>query len=372
MTNSLKEKKASILYKLFRTLVTWNHKRKQPWSDQYVRELFSKRNCSTILTDTFRVQNPTVEEKDFPIAYSIQVYKGAALLQKLLSAIYMPHNVYCIHIDQKSSETFRRAVIKMTKCLPNVFITTKTVNVIYYHISLLEAQLNCMHDLLQSKTQWKYLINLVGQDYPLYENKEIVKALKGFLGYNIIESGELPKGQDTRVRYSYDFVKQFNGFEHSAYLPRRARLKPQPPNNITILKGSTFTSLTREFCKYLLNDSLPKRLLSWLGDTLAPEESFYSSLQQVKGVPGGYHGNQSEWIMRAIHWETNDETVKCYGKWLRSVCVIDFPDFVWVFGRNNRRKLFVQKLPFNFDERVHDCLDLGKKKRFYDTFIYQL
>ena len=88
---------------------------------------------------------------------------------------------------------------------PNVFITTKTVNVIYYHISLLEAQLNCMDDLLQSKTQWKYLINLVGQDYPLYENKEIVKALKGFLGYNIIESGELPKRQDTRVRYSYDF-----------------------------------------------------------------------------------------------------------------------------------------------------------------------
>ena len=161
MTNSLKEKKASILYKLFRTLVTWHHKRKPPWSDQYVRESFSKRNCSTILTDTFRVQNPTVEEKDFPIAYSIQVYKGAALLQKLLSAIYMPHNVYCIHIDQKSSETFRRAVIKMTKCLPNVFITTKTVNVIYYHISLLEAQLNCMDDLLQSKTQWKYLINLV-------------------------------------------------------------------------------------------------------------------------------------------------------------------------------------------------------------------
>ena len=197
---------------------------------------------------------------------------------------------------------------------PNVFITTKTVNVIYYHISLLEAQLNCMDDLLQSKTQWKYLINLVGQDYPLYENKEIVKALKGFLGYNIIESGELPKRQDTRVRYSYDFVKQFNGFEHSAYLPRSVRLKPQPPNNIAILKGSTFTSSTRKFCKYLLNDSLPKRLFSWLGDTLAPEESFYSSIQQVKGVPGGYHGNLSEWIMCAIHWETNEKTVKCYGK----------------------------------------------------------
>ena len=372
MSASLRIEKAPLLYKLFYKVITWHNKNKAPQSDQDIRKDFSERNCSTLLKDTFRVRNATAEEKKFPIAYTIQIYKGAALLQRLLPAIYMSHNVYCIHIDRKSSEMFRRAVIKMTKCLPNVFVTRRVVNVIYYHISLLQAQLNCMQDLLQSKTQWKYLINLVGQDYPLYENNQIVEGLKGLHGYNVIESTKMPeKEQQKRQNYSYEFVKDFNGFEHSAYLShcKGPKLK-LPPNNISILMGSTFTSLTRGFCEYIQNDVLPKRLLNWLSDTLAPEESFYSSLQQIKGVPGGYQGNQSEWIMRAIHWQKGDQTVECHGEWLRSVCVVDFPDLAWIFGRKNKRKLFVQKIPFAFDQRFHDCLDLAKNGRRYNTFIY--
>ena len=47
-------------------------------------------------------------------------------------------------------------------------------------------------------------------------NEAIFKALESFLGYNGIESGELPKGQDTRLLHSHDFGKQLQGFEHSA------------------------------------------------------------------------------------------------------------------------------------------------------------
>ena len=65
MSNYLREMKASILNKLFCTLVTWLHHKKQPsWTEQYIRETFSKRDCSTILTVIFRAQNPTVEEEE--------------------------------------------------------------------------------------------------------------------------------------------------------------------------------------------------------------------------------------------------------------------------------------------------------------------
>ena len=65
MSNHLTEMKASILNKLFCTLVTWLHHKKQPsWTEQYIRETFSKRDCSIILTVIFRAQNPTVEEKE--------------------------------------------------------------------------------------------------------------------------------------------------------------------------------------------------------------------------------------------------------------------------------------------------------------------
>ena len=361
-----------MLYKLFHKIIMWRYKRPAPRSDQEIREDFTERNCSVILKDKFKVRTPTLEEKEFPIAYTIQVYKGAALLERLLTAIYMPHNAYCIHIDRKSPEMFRRAVIKMTKCLPNVFVTRRVVNVIYYHISILQAQLNCMQELLNSKIQWKYLINLVGQDYPLYDNKEIVAALKGLHGNNVIQSFQMPEDQKKhRHKYSYEFFKRFNGFEHSAYSSHCKGPKlTLPPNNISIFKGSTFVSLTRGFCKYVQNDLLPNSLLSWLSDTLAPEESFYSSLQQIKGVPGGIQGNQSEWIMRAILWKSDEQRVECHGSWVRMVCVVDFPDLAWVFGRSNRRKLFVQKLPFDVDQRFHDCLDLAKRKRRYNSFLY--
>jgi len=111
MSNSLREEKAPMLYKLFHKAITSRYERKAPRSDQEIRDDFSERNCSTVLKHTFKVRNPTSDEKNFPIAYTIQVYKGAALLERLLPAIYMPHNVYCIHIDTKSSEMFRRAVI---------------------------------------------------------------------------------------------------------------------------------------------------------------------------------------------------------------------------------------------------------------------
>ena len=372
MSNSLREEKAPMLYKLFHKAITSRYERKAPRSDQEIRDDFSERNCSTVLKHTFKVRNPTSDEKNFPIAYTIQVYKGAALLERLLPAIYMPHNVYCIHIDTKSSEMFRRAVIKLTRCLPNVFVTRRAVNVIYYHVSILQAQLNCMEDLLQSKIQWKYLINLVGQDYPLYDNREIVTALKGLQGSNVIESFQMRKNEKIkRLKYSYECVKSFNGFEHTAYscYSKGLKLMP-PPGNISIFKGSTFAALTRTFCEYVQKDFLPHRLFSWLSDTLAPEESFLSSLQQIKGVPGGYQGNQSEWIMRAIHWNSEERRVECHGNWVRMVCVVDFPDIAWIFGRNNRRKLFVQKIPFDFDQRFLDCLDLAKTKRRYNTFIY--
>lgn len=370
MSNALRDEKAPMLYRLFRKVIWWRYKRNGPRSDREIRQDYNEHNCSIILTNVFKVNTPTLEEKEFPIAYTIQVYKGAALLERLLSAIYMPHNIYCIHIDIKSSEMFRRAVIKMTKCLPNVFVTRRAVNVIYYHISILQAQLNCMHDLLQSRIQWKYLINLVGQDYPLYDNKGLLQSLKGLYGINNIESIMMPENQKCRYTYSYEFKKYF-GSEHSAYIyhPAEPKLK-LPPHNISIFKGSTLVSLTRGFCEYIQNESLPNDFLSWLTDTIAPEELFYSSLQQIKGVPGGQKGNQSEWIMRALHWHSKEKRVECHGRWMRSICVVDFPDLAWIFGKNNRGKLFVQKIPFDFDQRFLDCVDLAKNERSCNTFIY--
>ena len=135
------------------------------------------------------------EEKELPIAFSLTVYKDSHLLDRILRAIYMPNNIYCIHIDKKSSDAFRKAIQAIIRCLPNVFIAANSVDVIWGYITVVNAQFCCMEELLKSQVKWKYYISLVGQDFPLYDNKQIVKALQGLNNTNNIESYPMPKRQ---------------------------------------------------------------------------------------------------------------------------------------------------------------------------------
>jgi hypothetical protein len=91
----------------------------------------------------------------------------------LLKAIYRSHNIYCIHIDQKSDKTFKKAIESIVDCFENVFIVSKQENIVYAGFSRLKADLNCMNDLVHSPKKsflkndlkkkyfkWKYLINM--------------------------------------------------------------------------------------------------------------------------------------------------------------------------------------------------------------------
>ena len=83
-------------------------------------------------------------EKQLPIAFSLTVHKGSRLLDRIIRAIYVPNNVYCIHIDKNSSEVFRKAIQAIIRCLPNVFIAANSVDVHWGHITVVEAQFSCI------------------------------------------------------------------------------------------------------------------------------------------------------------------------------------------------------------------------------------
>ena len=147
-----------------------------------------EQDCAHVIQVRFPHPPVSKEEQQFPIAFGLTVYKGVRLFERILQAIYMPHNVYCIHIDKKSPEVFHRVVKAMTRCLPNVFLASKRMDVVWGHISVVQAQLSCMEELLQSSVRWKYYISLIGQDFPLYDNKQIVAALKRLQNMNSIGS----------------------------------------------------------------------------------------------------------------------------------------------------------------------------------------
>ncbi|XP_078371758.1 N-acetyllactosaminide beta-1,6-N-acetylglucosaminyl-transferase-like [Oculina patagonica] len=339
--------------------------------DNLILQTYTSRDCHFIRQERFRHPLPSDTELDFPIAFAISVYKSAQLLEKLLQAIYMPQNIYCIHVDLKSTETFRSAVTEMIRCLPNVFLTEKRVDVIYPHISILTAQFNCMEDLIKSGKDWKYFINVVGQDFPLYNNRELVDALRSLNGKNNIQSFFHPELK-RRTEYAYEFKRQTEGSDHGAYrYYKTTRKKSPPPFGIELYKGANHVALTKAFVEYILFNKTARAFIEWLSDTKSPPETFYSSLQQYPGVPGGIVGEQPQFIMRAINWfEEVKVNFVCHGEWVRRICWIDVRDLSWVLGPSMREKLFVQKISFDFEDNLLRCLSMARQRRSYGEYFF--
>ena len=109
-------------------------------------------------------------------------------VERLLRAIYRPQNSYCIHVDSKSGDAFKKALAAIAQCFDNVFLASRSLDVQWGRFSVLEADLICMEDLWQASATWKYFINLTGQEFPLKTNAELVKILKVFNGANNIQS----------------------------------------------------------------------------------------------------------------------------------------------------------------------------------------
>lgn len=127
----------------------------------------------------------TKEEEEFPIAFSILLFKHPEQFERLFRAIYRPQNFYCLHVDLKTFKHIFASVEKVSSCFPNVFMASQRINVVWGH-TVLDAELTCIRDLLKYK--WKYFINLTGQEFPLKTNWELVKILKTYNGANDIES----------------------------------------------------------------------------------------------------------------------------------------------------------------------------------------
>lgn len=141
-------------------------------------------NCQQFLLDRkYITVNLTQEEVEFPISYSIVVYKAINQFERLLRSVYRPQNFYCIHVDAKMTEINKKAISAIAKCFNNVFMSSIRYDVKWGKMSVLQADLICMKDLLKYK-KWKYYINLTGQDFPLQTNLDIVRILKAFKGAN--------------------------------------------------------------------------------------------------------------------------------------------------------------------------------------------
>ena len=107
---------------------------------------------------------------------------------RLLSAIYRPWNSYCIQLDSKSSEKFLRVVRKLVQCYNShyaaeeggagMFLSSSSLSLVWQHSSLLEGDLACLSQLRDRSHNWKFYVNVVGSEYPVMTNYQLLERLE--------------------------------------------------------------------------------------------------------------------------------------------------------------------------------------------------
>ncbi|XP_038656847.1 beta-1,3-galactosyl-O-glycosyl-glycoprotein beta-1,6-N-acetylglucosaminyltransferase 3-like [Scyliorhinus canicula] len=313
-------------------------------------------DCATFLQSrkyiTFTLNN---EDRDFPIAYSILVHYKIEMFERLLRTIYAPQNVYCVHVDRKSPKTFHLAVSSIASCFQNVFIASRIEQVTYGSWSRVQADLNCMSDLVMSATPWKYLINLCGQDLPIKTNREIIEKLLSIQNQNIILSYPPSAAKKRRWLYQYEVGRE---------IKKSARLKKKP-RNITMFVGNTYIAVTRAFVNYVLSNFEIQQFFKWSKDTYSPDEHVWATIHNIRGVPGSKWSNgkthilQDPVISHLIKWrflqDVGENRETCAGIYRHNICVYGTGDLHWILRHPNH--LFANKFDSAMDNTAVRCIE---------------
>ncbi|XP_059144080.1 beta-1,3-galactosyl-O-glycosyl-glycoprotein beta-1,6-N-acetylglucosaminyltransferase-like [Physella acuta] len=282
----------------------------------------------------------TKEEEEFPIAFSMIVFRDVEMVERLLRAIYRPQNYYCIHVDAKADKEFFLAVSAVAQCFTNVFLTAERVDVQWGQFSILEPELLCMKQLWRY-TKWKYFINLTGQEFPLKTNAQLVKILKAYNGANDLEG--------TIKRANLD------------------RWPTKPPRGLRAVKGAVHVIVNRDFVDYILHNETAKDLLEWVKGTGVPDETFFATLNHNPqlGIRGSYKGKFNNNVKKT-RYKNWFGMYPCAGQSVRGICILSTGDLPLLF---DTKELFANKFYLWEDFLSIGCLEEKLMNDTRDEFL---
>ena len=338
------------------------------WRSQHPWENFAKKfngSCDIIRQEFSNNFYVSPVEKNFPIAYILLVYTNAGQVIRLLKAIYRPQNTYCIHPDAKQGTKFAGIFQAISRCLDNVFVVSRPISVYYAHHSIMDAQLNCMDDLMKRpKSSWKYVINLCGREVPLKTNREIVESLAKLKGYSAVLTTNLTSYTvQTRFIYKYELGK--DGSMHKTSKPLK-----KAPSGIKIYKSNNFLAASYAFVDFILNDNRANVLSKYLEPIYAPEEHFYASLYELPDARGAKPKKSTvayidipvidRYIWMQTNYKKSHTSTLCPGKKIvHSICILTAPDMKLVVDgvKARRPHFFFNKYFLEWDPTAVDCME---------------
>ena len=211
------------------------------------------------------------------IAYFIPIHLYPNLFKRMFRAIYDPSNLYLLHIDKKSEDSFKTEIRDFIADYPNVYLMP-SYDCVYAGYSTLDIDLKAIRELL--KHEWDFFINISGQDFPLKTQAFIKDYLRVRRHNNFVQILDMEKQwRKTRFRVHWYFVE----LKLRSALMRRKRTWPLPiprsyPKQYRRYGGSAWCILNREFCEYLTFNHAHDKLKRFLEHTYIPEEEFFQTV----------------------------------------------------------------------------------------------
>lgn len=217
----------------------------------------------------FKPANQSKDPGSLRIVF-ILTLNGRAVRQvrRLIKNLFSSRHTFYIHVDSRDDYLYRE-LLPLEKKFSNIFLVKNRYGTIWGGSSLLRMLLDSIRQLLESTTNWDYIINLSESDYTIKPLADLESYLSENYGAIFLKSHSLD---------NLKFIKK-QGLDKTFYEceDRMWRLGDRDlPYGIIYTGGSDWFALPRDFCSFINQDeSLLKPLIRLFNQTLLPAESFF-------------------------------------------------------------------------------------------------
>lgn len=231
------------------------------------------------------------------IAYFIMAHHKPRQFAWLFDAIYNPVDLFLVHVDRKSSAPIHGAIAEQVSGRSNVhLLPSKPLT--WGGWSIAAIHLEAIRLLLERDQDWRYFINLSGQDYPLKPSHVIRAELAAKPDRNYVESSTIDSFWRHDRIHLYRRLR-FYRFEWAGRVIGTPLPLPRPRGVRTEWKGSGWFTLTRAFCEWITTAPIALECIRALRHTYMPDEF----LMQTLGMNGPFAETITGNNRREIVWE---------------------------------------------------------------------
>jgi hypothetical protein len=225
------------------------------------------------------------------IAYLVLVHRYPEQFKRLFKAIHDPDNHYLVHIDKNSGPALEADIRAFLAAYPNAAVLDGR-KALWGGYSLVDAELRGMAKLLEMGADWKFFINLSGQDFPLMTQKRIKAFLARHGGQEFIRVLDQAKIRPDTMGRVLQYVEELGGRIIDT-LATRLFLDGATP-----YIGTQWKIVSRAFCDFVCHDPSVERYKAFYRNTFIADEGFFQTVMMNSTA----HGEVVNDDKRMIDW----------------------------------------------------------------------